>query len=231
MFTDQTVNPNIITENRQATEFGADIRFFENRLGFDITHYHYKNTGIVNLGTSSSSGYSSYLTNGNAYTNDGWEFVVTGRPFMDPKGWSWDITGNIASYEKKWVNNANPDNYEKNGERTDLVYGNAFVRTSDGKMVIDQTSGVYLRFSDLGSSAQKVFGHSDPDWQWGLVNTVSYKSWSIRFQFDGMVGGVIEDYVRKKTLQGDVILKAQKVPWALRDLPMRQILLPIPGKV
>ena len=24
----------------------------------------------------------------------------------------------------------------------------------------------------------------------------------MRFQFDGMVGGVIEDYVRKKTLQG-----------------------------
>ena len=59
-----------------------------------------------------------------------------------------------------------------------------------------------MRFSDLGYSAQKVFGHSDPDWQWGVVNTVSYKNWSIRFQFDGMVGGVIEDYVRKKTLQG-----------------------------
>src|SRR4029077_15885755 len=37
-FTDQTVNPNISTEDRQATEFGADIRFFDNRLGFDITH-------------------------------------------------------------------------------------------------------------------------------------------------------------------------------------------------
>ena len=33
-------------------------------------------------------------------------------------------------------------------------------------------------------------------------NTVSYKNFSLRFQFDGMVGGVIEDYVRKKTLQG-----------------------------
>ncbi len=33
------------------------------------------------------------------------------------------------------------------------------------------------------------------------MNAVSYKSFSIRFQFDGMVGGVIEDYVRKKTLQ------------------------------
>ncbi|MEJ0082140.1 MAG: hypothetical protein WDM78_14635 [Puia sp.] len=69
-------------------------------------------------------------------------------------------------------------------------------------MVIDATSGLYTRISDLGSSAQKVYGHSDPDFQWGIVNTVSYKTFSIRFQFDGMVGGVMEDYIRKKTLQG-----------------------------
>src|SRR5262249_596320 len=68
--------------------------------------------------------------------------------------------------------------------------------------VIDATSGVYTRYSDLGSSAQKVYGHADPDWQWGIVNTLSYKSFSLRFQFDGVVGGVMEDYVRKKTLQG-----------------------------
>ena len=202
-FANQTVDPNISTSTRQATEFGADIRFFENRLGIDVTRYHYKNSSIVQLGTSSATGYSSYLTNGNIYTNDGWEFVVTGKPFLNPNGFSWFVSVNIGSYVKKWVNNSNPDNYEtKSGQRTDLVYGNAFVRTADGKLVIDPASGVYLRFSDLGSSAQKIFGHSDPNWQWGVVNTVSYKSWSMRFQFDGMVGGVIEDYVRKKTLQG-----------------------------
>src|SRR5450631_364308 len=201
-FTDQTVNGNIQTEDRQATELGGNIRFFNNRLEFDVTHFYYKNSGIVNLGTSSSSGYSSYKTNGNVYTNQGWEFVVTGHAIVNPEGWSWTIIGNVGSFEKKWVSDANPDNYEKNGQRTDLVYGNAFVRTADNKMVIDPASGVYLRFSDLGSSAQKVFGHSDPDWQWGVVNAVSYKNFSLRFQFDGMVGGVIEDYVRKKTLQG-----------------------------
>ncbi len=202
-FTNQTVNPNIVTESRQATEFGADIRFFNNRLGIDATRYHYKNIGIVGLGTSSSSGYSTYLTNGNIYTNDGWEFTVTGKPFLNPNGFSWLVAVNIGSYVKKWVNNSNPDNYEtKSGQRTDLVYGDAFVRTADGKIVIDPASGDYLRISDLGYSAQKIYGHSDPNWQWGIVNTVSYKSFSMRFQFDGMVGGVIEDYVRKKTLQG-----------------------------
>ena len=201
-YSDQTVSPSIFTADRKATEFGADIRFFNNKLAFDITHYHYKNTGIVNQGTSSASGYSSYLTNGDVYTNDGWEVTMNARPVTNPNGFSWNIAANFSTYVRKWVNNSNPNNYEYNGQRIDLVYGNAFVRTPDGKMVIDPKTGVYTRFSDLGVAARKVFGHADPDWQWGLVNMVSYKNLSLHFQFDGMVGGVMEDYVRKKTLQG-----------------------------
>ncbi len=201
-YSDQTVSPTIFTADRQSTEFGADIRFLNNKIGIDITRYHYKNTGIVNQGTSPASGYSSYLTNGNVYTNDGWEVVVSAHPITHLNGFSWDITANYSSYVRKWVKNSNPNNYEFNGKRIDLVYGNAFVRTPDGKMVIDPGTGVFTRFSDLGVSAQKVFGHSDPDFIWGVINTLSYKQFSLHFQFDGMVGGVIEDYVRKKTLQG-----------------------------
>jgi TonB-linked SusC/RagA family outer membrane protein len=201
-YSDQTVSSTIFTSDRKATEFGADIRFFHNKVGVDITHYHYRNTGIVNQGTSSASGYSSFLTNGNVYTNDGWEVVLNAKPVSNLNGFSWNVTANFSTYVRKWVKNSNPNNYEYNGQRIDLVYGNAFVRTPDGKMVIDSTSGVYTRFSDLGVSAKKVFGHADPDWIWGLVNTISYKNISLHFQFDGMVGGVMEDYVRKKTLQG-----------------------------
>ncbi len=201
-FSDQTVSPTIYTSDRKATELGADLRMFKNRVGLDITHYHYRNTGIVNQGTSSASGYSSYLTNGNIYTNDGWEVVLNAKPINNLNGFSWNLTANFSTYLRKWVKNSNPNNYEYDGRRIDLVYGNAFVRTPDGKMVIDPTSGVYLRYSDLGVSAQKVFGHSDPDWIWGIVNNLNYKNFSLRFQFDGMVGGVMQDYVRKKTLQG-----------------------------
>ena len=199
-FTDYTVAPSIQTASRKATEFGADIRFLDNRIGLDVTRYHYKNTLIAYFGTSSASGYSSNLTNGNVYTNDGWEATLSGRIFSNPRGFSWTTNINFSTFVKKWVDNANPDNYEKNGKRIDLVYGTGFVRTPTGKMVIGD-DGLYVRYTDLGSSAQKVFGHSDPNWQWGIVNTVSYKSFAFRFQFDGAVGGVIEDYVRKKTLQ------------------------------
>jgi TonB-linked SusC/RagA family outer membrane protein len=201
-YTDQVVSPNIYTSDRKATEFGADIRFLKNRLGLDVTRYHYKNTGIVSEYTTNASGYSTYLTNGNIYTNDGWEAVVNGKPIANPNGWSWNVTANFFTYIRKWVSDANPTNWEYNGKRIDLVVDNGFIRTPSGQLVIDPNTGEYVTYSQNGSPAQKVFGHSDPDWQWGLINTVSYKSLSLRFQFDGIVGGVMEDYVRVKTLQG-----------------------------
>ncbi|WP_162852490.1 SusC/RagA family TonB-linked outer membrane protein [Dinghuibacter silviterrae] len=201
-YSDQLVSNSIHTSERKATEFGLDLRFLNNRIGLDLTRYHYHNEGIVNQGVSDASGYSSYVTNGGIYTNDGWEAVLNGKPIVNPRGLSWSVTANFSTYVRKWVSDANPDSWQHNGTRVDLVYGNGFVRATDGKLVIDPASGVYVRYSDLGSSAQKIFGHSDPDWQWGLVNTFSYKNFSLRFQFDGLVGGVIEDYVRVKTLQG-----------------------------
>jgi TonB-linked SusC/RagA family outer membrane protein len=201
-FTDGTVNPNISTQERKATEFGLDIRFLENKIGLDVTRYHYKNTLIVPQAISNASGYGSYLTNGNVYTNDGWEVVLNGRPVINPRGLSWNIALNYSTYVRKWVNNSNPNNWTHNGTRIDLLYGDGFVRTPEGKMVIDPSSGVYLRFSDLGSSAQRIYGHSDPDWQWGIVNTLTYRNFSFRFQFDGIVGGTVADYIRQKTLQG-----------------------------
>jgi TonB-linked SusC/RagA family outer membrane protein len=199
-YTSQTVNPNIQTADRKAYEFGADLRFLKNRIGLDVTRYHYRNSQIVQEGTSLSSGFASYLTNSNIYTNDGWEMVLNASPFKNPKGFSWNITANWFTYVRKWVNDANPDQYSHNGTRVDLVYGNGFVRTPNGQFVMN--GGVQLIDAETGSSALKVFGHSDPDWQWGVVNNFSYKNFSFRFQFDGSVGGVIEDGVRKKTLQG-----------------------------
>lgn len=201
-YTDQQVDPNIFTSERKATELGGTIRFLRNRIGLDVTHYRYWNELIAQQGTSNASGYSSYETNGNIYTNNGWEFVVDGKPIVNPHGFSWNVTANLSTFVKKWVNDANPTNWIYNGKRTDLVVDNAFIRTPSGQLVIDPGTGEYITYSQNGSPAQKVFGHSDPDFQWGLINTVSYKSFSLRFQFDGMVGGVMEDYVRVKTLQG-----------------------------
>ena len=80
--------------------------------------------------------------------------MLTGKPIVNPKGLSWTVTANFFTYVRKWVNNSNPDNWEFNGRRVDLNYGDGFVRTPDGKLVIDPSSGIYLRYTDLGFGGQ-----------------------------------------------------------------------------
>ena len=202
-YTDQTVSNNIVTADRKALEFGLDLRLLNNLVGLDLTRYHYRNgPAIIGQNISSASGYSSYLTNGNVYTNDGWEVAINATP-VKTKTFTWSVIANWSTYIRKWVSDANPNAWEYNGQRIDKVYGDAFVRTPDGKLVIDPSSGDPVRVeADLGSTGAKTFGHSDPDWQWAFINTLTYKSFALRFQFDGQVGGVMQDYVRKKTLQG-----------------------------
>jgi len=201
-YTDILVGNNIKTAERKAYEAGLDIRFLENRLSLDVTRYRYTDDLIFTGNVSESTGYSQLTKNQGRTQNDGWEVTLGGSPIRNKNGLNWDVNVNWFRFVRKWIDNPSGDNWVHSGTRTDLVYDNAFVRTSDGKLVIDQSSGLLLRYSDLGVNAKKVYGHSDPDWQWGITNTFSYKSFSFRFRFDGMVGGVVHDYVRQKSLQG-----------------------------
>jgi hypothetical protein len=69
-------------------------------------------------------------------------------------------------------------------------------RTPDGQLINDAGGRpIYLPV------AQYV-GNSNPDLVWGLNNKLTYKAFTFNFQIDGRLGGVMEDYVRKKTFQG-----------------------------
>ncbi len=72
---------------------------------------------------------------------------------------------------------------------------------------------------------QKNFGHSDPDWSWGVINNLGYKNFKLSFQFDGVVGGVFHDYVRQKTLQGGRHLETVQGDGALPVMVMSMAVL------
>jgi hypothetical protein len=79
--------------------------------------------------------------------------------------------------------------------------------------LVHNSAGVLLRTADLGSPARKIFGHSDPDFSWGVINNLTYKNFKLSFQFDGIVGGVMHNYVRQKTLQGGRHLETTEGEW------------------
>ena len=84
----------------------------------------------------------------------------------------------------------------KVGDRVDKFYGTAFVKTTDGQIVFDDKG------YPLVNPVPQFLGYLNADFQWSVYNKISYKSFTLGFQFDGSVGGVTTDYMHLKTMRG-----------------------------
>jgi len=199
-----TVDKNIKPSSRSNYEFGLDVRFLKNRLAFSGTYFQYKDgPQISNQYISETSGLSYFTTNGATTKRTGAELSLTGTAIQQ-KNFSWNILVNWSTYKEVYsafaggateVSNGTGYPY-KIGDRVDQFYAKMEAQTPDGKVIHDESGfPIYL------PKAQK-FGHADPDWAWGINNKFTYKSFSLSFQFDGMVGGTIGDYVKRKLTEG-----------------------------
>src|SRR5690606_7194507 len=93
---DNLNNPNITPSFAHAYEAGADLRFFNNRLGVDFTYYVQRNENqIIQLDVSGSNGYSSVTINAGLIRNRGIEIALTGSPIRRDRI-SWDATLNLS---------------------------------------------------------------------------------------------------------------------------------------
>ncbi len=86
----------------QTGEIGAEMKFFKNRLGFDLALYNRTTTDdIVPANIDPLSGYSSAYLNIGKINNKGIEVLISGTP-VKTKTFTWDITYNF-SYNKSLV--------------------------------------------------------------------------------------------------------------------------------
>jgi TonB-linked SusC/RagA family outer membrane protein len=202
-----TINPNIKPSSRTNYEGGFDIKFLKNRLGLSATYFVYQDGPQISQQIiSEASGLSYFLTNGGKTKRTGAELSLIGSPIQKRSGFRWDVMVNWSTYKevysgfaggvKEVPNGANPARPFKIGDRIDQLYGSYEALTPDGKVIHDEDGyPIYL-------PKAQYLGHSDPDWSWAINNRFSYKSFSFSFQFDGMVGGRIQDRVLRKLTEG-----------------------------
>lgn len=184
-------------------EAGADVRFLRNRLGLDVTYFNTVNgPNIFPLPIPSSTSYNNVNINAITTLKTGWEVTLSGSPFKNPNGFSWDILVNWATYQEtlKSIYGGLPSipfngHTFKIGERLDAFYSTKFVRDGQGN-IVHNAGGAPLQAptqSDL--SNRGLIGYLNPDYSFGINNRFSYKNFSISFQFDGRIGGKIYDRV------------------------------------
>lgn len=184
---------------KKSIEIGADLRFFGDRVGLDITAYksNTKNQ-IVPIAISTGSGYTTKVVNAGNIENKGIEIALLSTPVQLRNGLRWDVSFNYARNYSKVIElapgietfplsiTAQDAKIEaRTGERFGNIVGYAYKRAPDGQIIVND-DGSYARQDTLS-----VLGNVTPKWTGGLNNTLSYKGFSLNFLIDFVQGNHI----------------------------------------
>ena len=194
-------NRNLRPEFARSYEFGADLGFFEDRLGLDITTYRKQTKDqIVNdIRGSYGTGFILFNLNGAVTRNEGVEVTLRGTPVLK-QNFSWDVVANFERARGKVLSLPNelPESYVsdtwlygnvRNGTQPGLstrsLTGRFYLRNDAGELLIDPTTGLPLRstaFVDGGYDRQ-------PDYTLGITNTFRAGKFSLSVLVDIRRGG------------------------------------------
>jgi TonB-linked SusC/RagA family outer membrane protein len=191
-------NPNIKPQITTTQEYGADLRFFKNRLNMDVAYFRSldENT-IINLPVSAAAGYVTRLENANHYLRSGGEVSVSGN-IIHNRNFTWFALGNWSTY-KKIIQELDPSlhgNYNGLvvGQSVNKILAQGYQHTPDGSLAI-ASNGLTITSPTLQS-----FGDSTPLWTAGFTNRFTYKQFTLQIDIDGRYGGTIFNLTRSKTI-------------------------------
>ncbi|OQP63505.1 hypothetical protein A3860_24505 [Niastella vici] len=192
----QINNLNLKPVITKEAEFGAEVRFLNNRIGIDANYYDKRTDGqIFNVPISPGSGYTSLVQNIGLVSNKGVEVTMDATPVKN-RDFTWAVNYTFARNRSK-VERLN-DGLDKvilqsaydlefdaiPGKPLGIFQAPVPVRTPDGKIVVDPKTGYAIASSELGE-----YGSSQRDFMMGLQNTFTYKDFQLGFSLDYRKGG------------------------------------------
>lgn len=188
-------NTQLKPESIESFEIGGELRFFDNRLGIDLTYYDQTTTDqILPVQISRASGYNEQIINAGEVRNTGWEVQLHGTP-VQTSDFRWNMIVNWSKNDNEVVelvegldaivlgSSWDATVEARPGEEFGTLYGTGFVRDDAGNIVVGD-DGVPLIDSEL-----RPFGSYQADWKGGISNTFTYKGLSLNFLIDMKYGG------------------------------------------
>ncbi len=179
-------------------EYGAELRLFRNRIGFDFTYFNYDRTNnVVEVPLSEASGFAKLQVNGDRYRRRGIELVVSGTP-VQTENFKWSTTLNYSRLRNTVLEYYGGEEIRggvKVGERMDVYRGWAWQKSPDGQIVHENGIPQYI-------NQQVNLGYTDPNWEFGFLNSFQYKNFGLSFAFDGRIGGKTYNGLEAKMYEG-----------------------------
>lgn len=95
----QLGNPTLRPERTKTWEFGADLRFFNGRLGLDVTYYNQDSEDqILPVDLPGTTGYTTALLNAGLINSEGIEIILNATPIRT-RNFSWNFNLNFDANE------------------------------------------------------------------------------------------------------------------------------------
>nr|WP_317632590.1 SusC/RagA family TonB-linked outer membrane protein [uncultured Flavobacterium sp.] len=188
-------NPDLKPETNNTKEIGLEMKFFNNRFGFDVSYYSNLTEDLITpLQGTGATGFSRKYFNAGELENKGIEATVFVNPIRT-EDFSWEINWNFSKNKNKLL--------KLNGEAETLtlanapfqvslvaqvgqpygqIFGTDYTYDTNGNKLIDD-DGLYI------PSEIKALGSIVPDYNMGIRNTFTYKGISLSGLIDIQKGG------------------------------------------
>lgn len=180
----------VLPESASTFEVGTALNFIQNRASIDFSYYEKRMYDFLRSASiSPASGYTSNFVNTDEeITRKGVEITTSGTP-LKTREWQWDVSINWSKYARYYTQLDSTYSTDKpwvaEGKRVDHYILNDYQKDPEGNIIHNNGLPLYSPYTSL-------FGYADPDWLWGLSNTLRYKNFTFGISLDGRVGGIAQ---------------------------------------
>ncbi len=200
-------------EKQITTEYGFDIRFFNNRLKIDYTYYNILNKDLLfSVPVPLSSGLSYVFKNVGKILTWGHELYMSAYWFNSEK-FTWRTSVNFTKTKGKVLelaesvdqitygtgNTAVIVNMVKEGDYLGSLYGYTWLYNEDGQIIVDSRNRPQIDWNE-----RKLVGNAFPDWIGSIGNHFTIGKIGFGFNLEYKKGGdVYDDFIRTATRNGN----------------------------
>ncbi|MFV8271227.1 SusC/RagA family TonB-linked outer membrane protein [Flavobacterium sp. GT2N3] len=211
-----STNPDLSWETAETYNFGVDLGLFNNRIFASLDYYIKTNSDLLlNVPVPSASGFGSATTNIGEVENRGWELELSTKNITGSFQWTTNFN---LSHNSNVIKKLGPNNSPIfGGGAFDIPHNILMVGQPMYSLFLVQQEGIltqediannvallgsnqtvgdpkYVDANGDGVISQNdrvLSGHPNPDYLWGVTNTLKYKGFDLSILLQGQTGGLI----------------------------------------
>lgn len=203
------MNDQLKPEIATSYEAGLDMKFLNNRLGFDFTYYYSKTKNQIMKVPAAAPWSGGQWVNAGLISNQGVELMIYSK-IVQTKDFTFDLNLNMAhnvSKVKELAPEANVNymffNGDTNfpisvgaraGEKLGEIYANRLYQRDESGNIIVGANGLPMTINDEAERVANPIGNIQPKLTMSVSPSFTYKGFTLSAMFDMKFGGDILSY-------------------------------------